>query len=122
MTDTAQPIIGASSHPPWNIPTIFVDNVISIFRGGGIVKYYFVRFDPDMSALASPNPVPVCQVVMPIGGFAAMTLFFQQQLELMIQRNEISPEVINQLRETIAAQATQAVQTPQPQQGQSNAG
>lgn len=60
--------------------------------------------------------MPVCQVVIPIGGFAAMTVFFQQQLERMLQNKEIESAVVDQMREAVA---TQVVHTPQPQQGQS---
>jgi hypothetical protein len=116
MTDTAQP---TPSYPPLNFPTIFVDNVATLFRGGGIVKFYFARFDPDMSSVALPNPVPVCQVVMPINGFAAMTVFFQQQLELMIQNKEIDLDLVDKLKSIVTQQV--ASQTSQPQQGQSNA-
>ena len=116
MTDTAQPIIGKPPYPTLNLPTIFVDHAVSLFHGSGIVRFYFARSDPDISASTSPNQVPVCQVVIPIVGFAEMTVFFQQQLERMLQNNEIDSAVVNQMREALV---TQAVQTPQPQQGQS---
>jgi hypothetical protein len=74
--------------------------------------------------IALPNMVPCCQIIMPISGFAAMTVFFQQQLELMIQKNEISKQIVDQMK-SIAAQdaANQAAaeQTSKPQQGQPNA-
>ena len=118
MTDTAQPITGP--YPPWNFPTIFVDNVMNLFRGGGIIKFYFTRVDPAitrvdpaMSGNAQPNPAPVCQVVMPKEGFVAMTVFFQQQLEIMIQKNEIPREFVDQIK-GLAAQPA-APQTSQPQ-------
>lgn len=45
-----------------------------------------------------------------------MTVFFQQQLERMLQNKEIESAVVDQMREAVA---TQVVHTPQPQQGQS---
>jgi hypothetical protein len=113
MTDTAQSITGL--HPPWNLPTIFVDNVANLARGSGIVKFYFTRFDPAISgnANAQPSAAPVCQVVMPKEGFVAMTMFFQQQLEIMIQKNEIPREFVDQIK-GLAAQPA-APQTSQPQ-------
>ena len=102
MTETAQQITGL--YPPWNFPTIFADNVVNITRGSGIVKFYFVRFDPVLSGNAQPNAAPVSQVVMPMGGFAAMTVFFQQQLELMIQNNDITREFVDQMKVIVAQQ------------------
>jgi hypothetical protein len=111
MTDTAQPITEPT--PPRNFPTIFADNVVNLFHGGGIVKFYFSRFDSDPSGIAVPTPVPFCQIVMPIVGFAAMTVFFQQQLELILQKDEKIREIVDQMK-VLAAQS-------QPQQGQPNA-
>jgi hypothetical protein len=71
MTDTAQPI----TRPPWNLQTIFADNIVNLARGSGVVKFYLERFDPPMSGNAQPDSVPVCQVIMPIRTFAAMTQF-----------------------------------------------
>lgn len=116
MSDTAQPIIAAPSYPTLNFPTIFVDQAVSLSRGSGVVKFYFARSDPDIGAIALPNMLPVCQVVIPIVGFAAMAVFFQQQLELMMEKKEIDRGIVEKLRETAA---TQEAQTLQPQQGQS---
>jgi hypothetical protein len=110
MTDAAQ--AKTPPYPTLNFPTVFVDQVVSLFRGSGIVRFYFARSDPDISASALPNQLPICQVIMPIGGFAAMAVFFQQQLELMMQKEEIAREFVDQLRETVAAQAMQTPQMP----------
>lgn len=118
MTDTAQPVTGP--YPPCNFPTIFVDSIVNLARVGGVVKFYLTRFDPPMSGNAQANQSPVCQIVMPKEGFVAMTMFFQQQLEIMIQKNEVTRELVDQMKVIVSQQA--APQTSQPQQAQSNAG
>jgi hypothetical protein len=117
MTETAPPITGL--YPPWNLPTFFVENVANLSRGNGIVKFYFMLADPPVIGNAQPTPAPVCQIVMPSIGFAAMTVFFQQQLELMMQRNEISSELVGKWKEMVAKDV--ASQTSQPQQEQQDA-
>lgn len=106
-------------YPPWNFPTIFVDNVVNLARGSGVVRFYFTRYDPAMIGNAQANPAPVCQVVMPKEGFAAMTVFFQRQLEIMIQKDEVTRELVDQMTAIAAVREDQ--QTSPPQQGQSNA-
>jgi hypothetical protein len=98
MTDTAQPI----TRPPGNLQTIFADNIVNLARGSGVVKFYLTRFDPPMSGNAQPDSVPVCQVIMPIRTFAAMTVFFQQQLEIMIQNKEVTREFVDQMKVLVA--------------------
>jgi len=56
---------------------------------------------------------------MPSAGFAAMTVFFQQQLELMMQKNDVSREVVEKLKDMVAKDI--ASQTSQLQQGHPNA-
>jgi hypothetical protein len=72
-----------------------------------------------MSDKVPANQTPVCQVVMPFVSFAAMTVFFQQQLELMVQRNEIPAASVEKLKEMVAHEI--ASQMSQPQQGQQDA-
>jgi hypothetical protein len=108
MTETTPPITGL--YPPWNFPTIFADNIATLTRGSGIVRFYFARLDPASGGNAQPIASPVCQVVMPKEGFAAMTLFFQQQLETMIQNKDVTTEFVEQIKAMVA------------QPGQPNAG
>lgn len=112
MTDAAQPVTGSTLQR--NFPTIFADNVVNLFHGGGIVKFYFSRFDPDPSGVAlTTTPAPCCQIVMPIGGFAAMAVFFQLQLELIMQKDEKIRELVDKMKVLVSRS--------QPQQGQPNA-
>jgi hypothetical protein len=91
-------------HNPDKVPIIYSDGVANLFRPPGVVKFYMIRYDPGLP------PIPgifegskFCQttcaeVVMPAAAFMAMTLFFQQQLEDMVERNEVDAALYQQMK------------------------
>jgi len=83
------------------LPTIFTDGIANIARGPGIVRMYLIRYDPAMVENVTAAPVVIGQLVMPTNGFAAMALFFKEQLDDMIAKREVTPEAIEQLRKMV---------------------
>ena len=86
------------NYPAKELPLIFADRVPSIGWLGGAVKFYLLRNDPSISGESTNNPQLVAQVVMPIGGFAATALFFEDELNNMIASGDLKREYVNELR------------------------
>ena len=86
------------NYPAKDVPVIFTDQVPSASWLGGVVKFYFIRYDPSISADLTNSAQLVAQVVMPIGGFASTVVFFDEQLKKMIERGDLKPEAVEELR------------------------
>jgi len=87
-----------SPFPPADCPVIFADNVVSIARTGGAIKFYLIRFDPSANADNTYNPQYVAQIVLPATGFVGMAVLFEHQLKDMIAKDEIKPEFVDEQR------------------------
>jgi hypothetical protein len=77
--------LAVDEFPNQSIPLIFADGVISQAYSPGIVKFYLGRNDPEIRGGSTANIVNVAQVVMPIAGFVATFVFFEQRLQMMIE-------------------------------------
>jgi hypothetical protein len=87
-----------SPFPPAECPLFYADGVIAISRSGGAVKFYLMRYDPNVLADGTNNPQYVAQIVMPAAGFAAAVVLFDSQLQEMIDKAEIKREFVEQQR------------------------
>jgi hypothetical protein len=85
-------------YPPKDLPIIFADYVPSASWQGGVVKFYFIRNDPSISADLTNSPQLVAQVAMPISGFASTVIFFEEQLKKMVTSGDLKSEVIEAAR------------------------
>ena len=88
------------SFAPEDVPVIFFDIVANLATGPGILRAYLVRHDPAVggSNPTATRPSFVAQLVMSTTGFASMAILFQQALENMIKRGEISDEIVKDMR------------------------
>jgi hypothetical protein len=87
-SDGSEPVF-----PDRDIPILFADGVASIVRGlNGIFKFYLVRYDPNLRVKGGAREQIAAQIVMPKESFIATALFFEQQLKVMVAREEISEE------------------------------
>jgi hypothetical protein len=83
------------------IPTLFADGIANVARGAGTIRTYLVRFDPSLEGPADARQVVVAQLIMSLPGFASMALLFEAQLKDMIEKKEMPPELLDQLRKSI---------------------
>jgi hypothetical protein len=95
---TMKDVVGAAGVA--RIPTIYTEGVVNLARGPGIVKFYLMRYEPNIHDDGA-TPALVGQVVAPVIAFATMTLFFQRQLDDMIKSGEISQDAVDQLRRMV---------------------
>jgi hypothetical protein len=95
-TKTIAEMVG--NYPVKDLPVIFADFVPATGRQAGMVKFYFMRNDPSISADLTSNPQLVAQVVMPAMGFASTAVFFENELETMITAGELKPEIVEDMR------------------------
>jgi hypothetical protein len=82
------------------IPTLYADGIANIARGGGVVRTYLIRFDPSLTADPAA-PKIIGQMILPVQGFVAMALFFKAQLDDMIEKKEITPELLERVRQMV---------------------
>ena len=89
-------------YPPPDFPLLFADNVSNFAYGQSLIRLYFVRNDPSFSAGTNEAKTqPVVQLVMPIDGFVATTLFFEHVLSVLISEKVLSQAHVDELRATI---------------------
>ena len=86
--------------PPKDLPVIYADNAPITGRGNGTVKFYLIRSDPSLTADGSNNPHLVAQVVMPINGFVATAVFFEDELSNMVAGGELKADFVEEMRDT----------------------
>ncbi|MEQ8377349.1 MAG: hypothetical protein RIC34_00795 [Parvibaculum sp.] len=88
--------------PPYPaVPTFAVDYVPSVSYGIGNVKFYMCRLDSELYARET-TVVPVLQAIMPNQAFAHMVVFFDKQLENMIERGLVSKEEVENMRQVLS--------------------
>ena len=96
-TDIVRPV-----YPPPNFPFLFADNVSNFAYGQSIVRLFLVRNDPSFNAgTDEARSQPVAQLVMPLDGFLAMTLFFDHVLSTLVSENVLSQARVDELRATV---------------------
>src|ERR1043166_1444887 len=88
----------AGQFPPPDFPTVFADGVLSAAWDAGVVKLFLYRNDPDFKATGARSDKPFRQLVLPIHGFAAMSIFHERILRTLRERGEISEEVVAVIR------------------------
>ncbi len=84
-----------------HLPTIYADGVGNLARGPGVVKFYLVRFDPNLAGNSGNLQTVAGQVVMSQPGFVATALFFQKQLTEMVDRGEIDRGLFAELTKVV---------------------
>ena len=90
------------AYPPPNFPFLFADNVSNFAYGQSLIRLFFVRNDPSFNAGTNEaRSQPIAQLVMPIDGFVAMTLFFEHVLSVLVSENVVSQAHIDELRATV---------------------
>lgn len=91
-----------SAYPPPNFPLLFADNVSNFAYGQSLVRLYFTRSDPSFNeATTEPRTQPIVQLIMPVDGFVATALFFEQVLSRLVADNVISTARIDELRSAV---------------------
>ncbi|MGO8845848.1 MAG: hypothetical protein ACLQFI_11050 [Methylocella sp.] len=85
-------------YPPKDLPVIYADSAPITWRGGGVVKFYFIRNEPSITADSTTEPQLVAQVVMPAENFAAMVLFFDDEVNAMVRAGTLKPDVVEKTR------------------------
>jgi hypothetical protein len=83
--------------PDSRFPTAFADGVASLTPGNGLAKFFLYRTDPNSFGRGGIVNTPFLQIAMPIFGFVQMALFFQRQLQRMIDQKAIEPSLIAQI-------------------------
>jgi hypothetical protein len=101
MSDVSAP--GSQVPAGWprrEFPVLFADGVTSTAWGPGIVKFYFFRSDPEFRATpnAGTNETPTTQVVMPVAGFVATAILFEQTVQRLIEQNAITQDDVDRAR------------------------
>jgi hypothetical protein len=84
--------------PPPNFPTVFADGVQSLANSPTIVKFFLARFEPSLVGDGRSQLQAFAQVIMPMEGFAAMFVFFEAQLGLLIQNGHITEKRLAEMR------------------------
>ena len=100
MSDSA---VATVAQPPTQFPSpttqvVFADGVWSLTNSPAVVKYYLARLDPSFAGDGKVQANPVVQVIMPIGGFVDMCVFFEAQLRDLVNRGFVSEERLAQAR------------------------
>jgi|ERR1700730_17101300 len=86
-------------YPPPNFPFVFADNVSNFAYGQSLVRLFLVRNDPSFDAGAvEARTQPIAQLVMPIEGFVATTLFFDHILSILVSENVVTQARVDELR------------------------
>jgi hypothetical protein len=91
-----------SEFPTPAFPVVYADGVISLTQSAPIVKFYLYRIDPNIFGLGGSAITPLTQVVMPTPSFVATALFFQQQLEKMLELKSITEEQIDEIKKVVS--------------------
>lgn len=91
----------SDNFPNVHFPTVFADGVATVSNSRSVVKFYLYRHDPSFVADGTSYPTPMAQVIMPIEGFAAATLFFEKQLNSYIAQGIITEQRIAEMRATL---------------------
>lgn len=85
-------------YPDYNFPVLYADNVSSVHWNAAGVKFYLSRNQPNLNATGPHIPTPFAQIVMPVMGFVAAAVFFEQQLKSMLDQKMITKEQVDELR------------------------
>jgi hypothetical protein len=85
-------------YPAANFPTVFADSVQSLINSPSTVKFFLARFEPTFVGDGRTQLQSFAQVIMPIEGFAAMVVFFEAQLSLMVNAGYITEDRLSELR------------------------
>ena len=91
--------------PDRNFPVVFADGVWSMAHGSGHVKFYLFRLDPSIPGIGTTSPMPFAQVVMPLNGFAAMTVFFRKQMELLVKNGQLTQKEVDDIEAAFSEKA-----------------
>lgn len=84
--------------PPRDCPVVYADVVASMARNGGAIKFYLVRFDPSLTADGTNQTQYVAQIILPAVGFVNAVTFFDAQLKEMLNKNEVTAELVDRAR------------------------
>ena len=94
-----QPVMSAE-FPPRGFPVLFADNIGSIATDGVLVKMYLVRIDPEFASGGQSRSVEFAQVVMPMAGFVATYVFFEEAVNRYLKSGTVKKETVEMMRET----------------------
>lgn len=85
--------------PPSQFPVIYADTVPS-FSGpyGGIIKFYLGRIDPNFTGLGGFQTTPSAQVVMSVVVFAQTAVFFEAELDSIVDAGHLQREQVEEMR------------------------
>src|SRR6185437_3649772 len=83
-----------------HFPTVFADGVMSAAHSTSVVKYYLFRWEPEFAGHGNSKPQAFAQVIMPMEGFAAMSVFFEKQLAEYVKLGLVSEAQVSRLRAT----------------------
>lgn len=84
--------------PGPNFPVVYADSVSSIASGDGMVKFYLVRNEPNFLGNNTSHLNTFSQIVMPISGWIAAAVFFEQQLRVFIENGTVQGDAVEALR------------------------
>jgi hypothetical protein len=98
------PTHGGANFPPPQMPAIYADVIWNVARGPGVVKMYLARNDLDLGGSPAGKINVFAQLVLPTLSFATATIFFNRQLQLMLQSGEVSQAQIDELEALFTAQ------------------
>jgi hypothetical protein len=107
MADDAAPTAQSrQTQPLGDFPTpqfanAFADGVSSLTNSPTIVKYFLARFEPTFVGDGRAQLQPFAQIVMPMDGFAAMVIFFQNHLAAMVKQGYINEERLAAIRKVL---------------------
>jgi hypothetical protein len=88
-------------------PVVYSDGVVSLVPTAPIVKFYLYRLDPNIFAQGGSNVTLLVQIIMPTPSFVATAIFFQQQLERMLELKLITKEQVDPIKSQILSSGKQ---------------
>ncbi len=84
--------------PAYNFPTVFADGVLNATISRWTVKYYLFRLEPSLKADNKFLAQAVAQVVLPVEGFVSAYLYFEKQVNRMIDTGIITKARVDEMR------------------------
>jgi hypothetical protein len=91
----------SETFPPVSFPTAFADGVLNASIAPGVVRFYLFRFEPSFKGDNQFQTQAVAQIVMPVEGFVAATMYLNNQITRLMAGGLISPERVEELRRAV---------------------
>jgi len=98
LGDPSKIHLPGEGYPPATLPTTFSDGVFNIVPGPQVTKFYLQRLASSLTGTNDFLPQPILQVIMPTQAFLQMSIFFEDAIKDMQEKNLISKEVMDHLR------------------------